>query len=190
VRWRRAGRRSARSGALRRVRELLGPFFLPLAVTIAILVALGVGLLIRILFVTSPDQAAVNKAPHISDTRFERAAAAICAQYVQVFNTGTTLGNQPSQAESASFLESIAVSFDQMVAKLRALPVIPADQALVRQWLDQWDQYDAFGHTYAVAVKNGTEGPLVKSQKSAIDSLLRTRNAFAKANNMKQCAFS
>jgi len=155
---------------------------------LATVVLIG-GLVIRFAFVTSPDQAAVKKAPHISDVSFEQAATAVCKQYVQIFNTETTLGDQPTQAQSGAFLESIATSFDAMVEKLAAIPVAPPDQALVSAWLTQWRQYDSFGHRYATAVGQGAERDLV-AHPAAIDSLLRQRNAFAKANHMSSCAFN
>jgi hypothetical protein len=151
---------------------------------------LGAGLAIRALFVTSPDQQATKDAPRISDTAFEAKAVAICSHYVQVFNTETTLGDTPSSAQSGAFLDSIATSFDQMVTQLETIPVQAVDQGTVAGWFAQWHQYDAFGHTYAAAVRSGTEGPLVETQKSSMDELLRKRNAFARANNMKKCSFN
>jgi len=145
---------------------------------------------IRFLFVTSPDQAAVNHAPRISDTSFERAAVSVCKGYVRVFDTETTLGKTPSNVEAGDFLDSIAASFDRMVAELRALPVAPADEVNVAQWLAQWQTYDAYGHRYAAAVRTGSERDLVARDKTTIDGLLRQRNGFAKANHMSACAFS
>ena len=148
------------------------------------------GLAIRYLFVTSPDQAAVNAAPRISDTAFERAAAGVCAQYVHVFDTGTTLGNQPSQGQSGQFLSNIADTFDAMVTQLKAIPVAAVDRAAVAHWLAQWEAYDAFGHRYAVAVGKGQERDLVTQDSAAQGALRRQRNAFAQANHMGSCAFS
>ncbi|HEY2430032.1 MAG TPA: hypothetical protein VGI06_13930 [Acidimicrobiales bacterium] len=151
---------------------------------------LGGGLAVRYLFVTSPDQAAVNAAPRISDTAFERAAAAVCSRYVHVFDTGTTLGNQPSQAQSGRFLTTIADTFDAMVVELKALPVAAADRPAVDHWLGQWDTYDAFGHQYAAAVAKGQERDLVARDSASQGTLRRERNAFAEANHMRSCAFS
>ncbi|MHB8464668.1 MAG: hypothetical protein ACYDH6_14455 [Acidimicrobiales bacterium] len=153
-------------------------------------VTLGVGVLIRYLFVTSPDQAAVNRAPRIADVAFERAAVNVCQRYSRTFDTETTLSKQPSQAQAGAFLESIASSFDHMVGELRALPVADADRTNVAQWLGDWQTYDAYGHRYAAAVKSGTERDLVAKDKNAVDGLLRTRNAFANANHMGACAFN
>ena len=169
---------------------MLGPFF-PVVVAILLLTgALGLGVLVRYLFVTSPDQAAVNRAPRIADTTFERAAVGVCKGYVRIFDTATTLSKQPSQAQAGSFLEAIATSFDQMVVQLRALPVAPADQTNVSQWLMDWQTYDAYGHRYAAAVSAGTERDLVAHDKNTVDGLLRRRNGFAKANHMSTCAFN
>jgi hypothetical protein len=154
------------------------------------LVVLGGGLIIRYAFVTSPDQAAVANAPRISDTAFEAAASAVCRQYVQVFNTATTLGNSPTAAQSGAFLESIAQSFDALVAKLSAVPVAPADQAKVAAWLADWRTYDAYGHRYAAAVSAQAERDLVAHDQATIDGILRRRNGFAKANHMSSCAFN
>jgi hypothetical protein len=160
-----------------------------IAMGAATLILIG-GLVIRFAFVTSPDQAAVKAAPRISDTRFEAAAVAVCKQYVQVFNTETTLGDTPTEAQSGRFLESIADSFDAMVVKLSAIPVAAADQTAVTNWLTQWRQYDAYGHTYAAAVSKGAERDLVAHDQTSIDGLLRRRNAFAKANHMSSCSFN
>jgi hypothetical protein len=159
-------------------------------VVFAGLAVLGAGLAIRYAFVTSPDQAAVNAAPRIRDAGFERAASGVCKQYVQVFNTETTLGHFPTKDQRGDFVESIARSFDQMVAGLRALPVAAADQAAVEQWLADWDGYDAYGHQYAAAIRAGAERDLVTRDTKRIDALQRRRNGFARANHMAACAFS
>jgi len=153
-------------------------------------VVLGGGLFIRYAFYTSPDQAAEKKAPRITDTAFERAAVAVCQQYVQVFNTDTTLGDQPTEQQSGEFLENIASTFDAMVAKLKTIPVAAADQAAVSQWLAQWDEYDAFGHKYAAAVSKGDERDLVSQNAASQGTLRRQRNAFAAANHMRSCDFT
>ena len=155
---------------------------------VAAVVLVG-GLVIRYVFVTSPDQAAVKAAPRISDAGFERAAAGVCTQYVHVFDTATTLGNQPTPAQSGHFLEMIAGTFDALVVKLSALPVAPADQAAVGAWLDDWRAYDAYGHRYAAAVTSGTERDLVANDQTSIDALHRRVNAFATANHMSSCNF-
>jgi hypothetical protein len=157
---------------------------------LAIFLVAAVGVGIRYAFVTSADQAAINAAPRITDTAFEASATAVCKRFVQVFNTETTLGNLPTNAQSAGFLDSIATSFDSMVAQLRALPVGSSSFSLVQGWFNEWDTYDAYGHRYAAAVKAGSERDLVANDKSNIDGLLRQRNAFAKANHMGACAFS
>jgi hypothetical protein len=157
-----------------------------IAVVTAILIA-GVGL--RYAFYTSPDQAAVKNAPRITDTAFEHAAVGVCKRYVGVFNTATTLGNDPTAAQSGAFLESIADSFDAMVTQLSALPVSPADQGAVQAWLADWKTYDAYGHEYATAVRNGAERDLVHNDVSRIDAILRRRNGFAQANHMGSCVF-
>jgi len=162
----------------------------PVAITAVVIVVLVVGLVIRYAFYTSPDQAAVNRAPHISDSAFEQSATAVCKQYKVAFDTATTLGSDPTAAQSGAFLDHIASTFDAMVAQLSALPVAPADRAAVSEWLDEWREYDAFGHEYAAAVRNSAERDLVRTDVSRIDGILRSRNGFAKANHMSACAFS
>jgi hypothetical protein len=171
-------------------RRAFGPFFVPVVITVVAVAVLGLGLAIRYAFYTSPDQAAVNRAPRIGDTGFEQAATRVCKQYVTVFNTATTLGKNPTAAQSGAFLDSIASTFDAMVARLAALPVASADQPAVSQWLSEWRDYDTFGHQYAAAVRNGAERDLVRNDVSRVDGILRTRNGFAKANHMSACAFS
>lgn len=151
---------------------------------------LGVGVGGRYLFFTSADDAAVKQAPLISDPSFTQAADTVCKHYVTVFNTENTLDKEPSQAQAGDFLESIATSFDAMVGQLRTIPVKPADQAAVGQWLNDWDAYDAYGHTYAAAVRAGSERDLVVHDSSRIGALRRRRNGFAKANHMGACAFN
>jgi len=171
-------------------RRAFGPFFVPVVITVVAIAALALGLVVRYAFYTSPDQAAVNKAPRIADTAFERAASGVCQQYVHVFDTATTLGKSPTAAQSGEFLDSIASSFDAMVGRLSALPVAATDRPAVAQWLSEWREYDAFGHQYAAAVRNSAERDLVRNDVSHIDGILRTRNGFAKANHMSACAFS
>jgi hypothetical protein len=171
-------------------RRVLGPFYVVvLSVAVACLV-LAAGLAIRYLFVTSPDQAAVKHAPRITDVSFEKAANSVCKQYVQVFDTGTTLDNQPTERQSGQFLENIAQTFDAMVVKLAALPVVPPDQAAVSHWLTQWRDYDAFGHQYATAVGKGQERDLIVKYSGQQGELRRQRNAFATANHMPSCVFN
>lgn len=153
-------------------------------------VVLGGGIGARYLFFTSPDQAAAQHAPRIADRAFERAASSVCARYVTVFDTATTLSKEPTQVQAGDFLESIATSFDTMVAQLRAIPVAPADRAAVDQWLADWDAYDAYGHQYAAAVKTGAERDLVTHDSARIGALRRQRNGFANANSMGTCAFN
>jgi hypothetical protein len=169
---------------------VLGPFFVPVMITVVAVGVLGLGLVIRYAFYTSPDQAAVQHAPRISDTAFEASATRVCKQYVRVFNTATTLGQSPSIVQSGNFLDNIASTYDAMVVKLSALPVAAPDRPAVSQWLAQWRDYDAFGHQYAAAVRNGAERDLVRNDVSRIDAILRQRNGFAKANHMGACAFS
>ena len=171
-------------------RRLLGPFAPLVAVAVILGVVIAIGIAIRFAFVTSPDQAATNRAPRIHDTAFEQAATTVCKRYVTLFDTETTLGKTPSNAESAAFLASIAASFDRMVGELRSLPVAAADRPAVDAWLGQWNEYDAYGHQFAAAVAQGAEGPLVAHDKNRIDGLQRDRNGFARANHMSACAFS
>jgi len=169
---------------------LFGPFFAAAVAVLIAVVVLGGGLLIRYAFYTSPDQAAEKHAPRISDVAFERSAVTVCQQYVKVFNTDTTLGDQPTEQQSGAFLETIATTFDSMVVKLKAIPVAPADRPAVTRWLAQWDAYDAFGHLYAAAVSKGDERDLVSDNSASQGTLRRQRNAFAAANHMRSCVFS
>jgi len=151
---------------------------------------LGGGLAIRYLFVTSPDQQAVKDAPRITDAAYEAKATAICKSYEHLFNTETTLGQTPTQEQAGAFLDHIAGSFDAMVDTLAQIPVTPAAQGPVAQWLSEWRQYDSFGHTYAAAVAQGAERNLVTEDSAGEGKLRRTRNGFAKANHMSACAFN
>ena len=151
---------------------------------------LGGGLAIRYLFVTSPDQKAVDDAPRITDTAFEHKAIAVCTQYQHTFHTASTLGDDPSESQAGSFLEGIANTFDALVAQLSDIPVAPADQPAVNQWLSEWAQYDQFGHQYASAVSSGSEDQLIRSGAATEGRLRRDRNAFATANHMGACVFN
>jgi hypothetical protein len=193
VRGWRTGRRPDREIALTETpgfwRRLFGPFFVPV---VAIVIATGVligGIALRYAFYTSPDQAAVKDAPRISDTSFETAATSVCKQYVVVFDTATTLGQDPTEQQSGQFLANIATTFDEMVTKLSAIPVATPDRSAVDAWLADWRTYDAYGHEYAAAVSQGAERDLVQNDVSRIDAILRRRNGFAKANHMGTCAF-
>jgi hypothetical protein len=171
-------------------RRALGPFYVPALITAVAVAVLGLGLFIRYAFYTSPDQAAVSRAPRIGDAAFEASATAVCKQYVTVFDTATTLGKSPTAAQSGAFLDSIASTFDAMVAKLSTLSVAAPDRPSVSEWLAEWRDYDAFGHQYAAAVRSGAERDLVRTDVARIDGILRQRNGFAKANHMGACAFS
>jgi hypothetical protein len=138
---------------------------------------------------SNKDAAAVSAAPRISDTSFEAAARQVCSQSVHSFDTATTLSKQPTNAQSADLLENIDQTFTALVAQLRAIPVAAVDQRAVNGWLADWDAFIAFGHTYAAAVRTGTEGPLVKADTGSQGALLRRRNAFATANHMPSCVF-
>jgi hypothetical protein len=171
-------------------RRAFGPFYVPAFITVIAVAVLALGLVIRFAFYTSPDQAAVSRAPRIGDTSFEASATSVCKQYVTVFNTATTLGKSPTAAQSGAFLDSIASTFDAMVARLSSLPVATPDRPAVSQWLGEWRDYDAFGHQYAAAVSSGAERDLVRNDVTRIDGILRARNGFAKANHMGDCSFN
>jgi hypothetical protein len=168
---------------------LFGPWLGAVIAVVVAVLALGGGLVIRYAFVTSPDQKAEQDAPRITDTTFEAAATGVCKQYVQQFNTDTTLGQQPTQAQAGHFEEVIAGTFDAMVTKLSALPVAPSSRPAVEQWLTEWRQYDAFGHEYAAAISTGTERDLVEQDSSSEGALRRAKNGFAEANHMGSCSF-
>ena len=156
------------------------------------MIATGVlvgGIALRYAFYTSPDQAAVKDAPRISDTSFEQAAVAVCKQYVVTFDTATTLGQEPTAQQSGQFLDNIATTFDAMATRLSAIPVAAPDRSAVGGWLADWQTYDAYGHEYAAAVRQGAERDLVHNDLNRIDAILRQRNGFAKANHMGPCAF-
>jgi hypothetical protein len=160
---------------------------------VAIVIGTGVliaGIGLRYAFYTSADQTAVKDAPRISDTPFEQAATSVCKQYVVVFNTATTIGQDPTEQQSGQFLENIATTFDAMVGKLSAIPVAAPDRSAVNAWLADWRTYDAYGHQYAAAVSQGAERDLVQNDVSRIDAILRQRNGFAKANHMGACSFN
>lgn len=156
---------------------------------VALLVA-GVGIGARYAFFTSADQTATAQAPRISDRSFSAAAVVVCKKYVEEFNTATTLGHFPSKDRTGDFLNTIATTFDQLVVELRALPVAATDQSAVAQWFADWDAYNTYGHRYAAAARAGAERDLVAHDSKMIGTLLRRRNAFAKANHMATCAFS
>jgi hypothetical protein len=135
------------------------------------------------------DAAAVRAAPRITDTSFETAAETACLGAVRLFDTGTTLPNQPSKEQSAEFLESIDATFADLVRQLHQITVARADQSAVTGWLADWDAYVAFGHTYANAVRAGTDGQLVRADSQSQGALRRRLRAFATANHMPACRF-
>jgi hypothetical protein len=131
----------------------------------------------------------VRAAPRIADTSFEAAANNVCQQSAHIFDTATTLSQQPTSAQNADFLDTIDQTFAAMVTQLRALPLAAPDQAAVNGWLADWDAFVAFGHTYAAAVRIGGEGNLIRANSTSQGQLLRRRNAFATANHMGTCVF-
>jgi hypothetical protein len=138
---------------------------------------------------TTADQAAVNAAPHISDATFEASARQACLAAKHIFDTDTSLPNDATNKQSADFLDSIDATFASLVTQLKAIPVAAADQAAVNGWLTDWNAYVAFGHTYAAAVRTGSEGPIVQQDASSQGALRRRIQAFATANNMAACHF-
>jgi hypothetical protein len=138
----------------------------------------------------SKDTAAVKAAPRVTDSRFLSAARAACKDTARQFDTDTTLGQTPSNAQSADFLENIDATFADLVRRLRALPVSPADQAAVQAWLADWDAYVAYGHTYAAAVRKGSDRALVQRDAASQGALRRRLRAFATANHIAECRFT
>jgi hypothetical protein len=139
---------------------------------------------------TTADQAAVDRAPRIADTAFEAAARTDCKQTAHIFDTATTLPSLASSQQSADLLDQIDATFDALVVRLRQIPVTAADQPATAGWLADWDAYVAFGHTYAAAVRNGTDGTLSRGPAAAREGeIRRRRNAFAQANRMQACVF-
>ena len=138
---------------------------------------------------TTPDQAAEKVAPRISDKAFEATATQVCTQTVHVFDTATSLPKDPSRDQSANFLENLAGTFATLVTQLKAIPVQQVDQPVVGAWLNDWDAYVAFGHTYAEAVRTGNDGTFVRTQSAAQGTLRRRIRAFAAVNHMSKCRF-
>jgi hypothetical protein len=137
----------------------------------------------------SKDAAALRAAPRIDDTSFESAATVVCKQSVHIFDTASTLSKEPTNAQSADLLDAIDQTFAAMVVQLRAIPVAAPDQGAVHGWLADWDAYVAFGHTYAAAVRTGSERGLIQSDSVSQGQLRRRLHAFAKANHMSSCVF-
>lgn len=158
----------------------------------AAIVAAGVLLSLLLSLLTgcnSKDAAAEKAAPRLVDTSFEAAARRTCQAAVDVFNTDTTLGNEPTRAQSADALDSIDRTFAELVARLRLLPVAAADRTAVNAWLADWDAYVAFGRLYADAVRIGREQPLIRTQSAAQGQLRRRLRAFAAVNHLQACRF-
>jgi hypothetical protein len=138
---------------------------------------------------STPDQAAEKVAPRISDPAFEAASRAACQQAVHVFDTDTSLPKDPSKAMSADFLENVDGTFRELVTRLRALPVASVDRATVSAWLSDWDAYVLYGHTYAEAVRVGSDGALIQRDATSQGALRRRLRAFAAVNHMRPCRF-
>jgi hypothetical protein len=113
----------------------------------------------------------------------------VCAQAVNAFNVATTLPKEPTADQSANLLMLIDQTFADLVSRLRQVPVASADQPAVRAWLTDWDNYVAFGRTYAAAVRSGTERELVQNDSASQGALRRRLQAFAIANHMPSCKF-
>ena len=153
-------------------------------------VALAIALAaVTLIACTNKDAAAVNAAPRLSDGSYMAAVARICSHAVAAFNTATTLGQTPTRAQTADFLDGIDATFATMVTALHAVPARPADQAAVTSWLTDWDAYVTFGHTYADAVRAGQDAVVQHDQAARQGALRRRLRAFATANRLPSCKF-
>jgi hypothetical protein len=152
-------------------------------------IALSIGLLTAVTSCTTADQAAVKAAPRISDATFEASARQVCVGIKHIFDTDTSLPKNAGNKQSADFLDHLDATFADLVRQLRLLPVAGPDQLAVSGWLGDWDAYVAYGHTYAAAVRTGSEGPLIQRDSASQGALRRRIQAFASANNMAPCHF-
>jgi hypothetical protein len=123
-----------------------------------------------------------DKVPVLHDQAFVTAANHECALALDP----TRFNRAPADpAENAARIDSQATTLEGVAARLRALPVDPADQAAVADWLAAWDTFSAVGHRYAGEVRAGDKGAGRVAQTA---TPARTKiDEFAAVNHLRSC---
>lgn len=122
----------------------------------------------------------------IGDTRFIRAAEAVCADASAKINDRKPPGADASLEERAASVERVAGHLSDMARRLRALPVSAEDAAAVGRWLDELDTFNAVGRRFAAAIRSGDErrAEQVGNEGDAPNGAF---NATARANDIDHC---
>jgi len=97
-------------------------------------------------------------------------------------------GAAVTPAQTADRIDQVAAAIDGLGQRLRALPVVPADQPHVAAWLDGWSRYTADGRAYGQFLRqHGFKKPGHLLDASTRDQ--HTADNFALANGLKRCTF-
>lgn len=126
----------------------------------------------------------------ISDTSFIERATAECQRILPPLREArpeTGRENAVTADETLAQVERATNGLEGLVAGLRALTVVPADQADVDGWLDVWDRYIAVGRRYETLLRRG-EGDRALAVANEGGPIARELFGFAVANDLRPCA--
>lgn len=112
----------------------------------------------------------------------------MCSEEQQLEEADPPAGQDASFDERADRVDRGTARLEEMVEKLRAIPVAAEDRAAVANWLGIWDEFLAVGPRYAAAIRTGNP-ELYEPIGNEGDRPITAINEFARANGLDQCAF-
>ncbi|MEO7837237.1 MAG: hypothetical protein ABIS21_06305 [Acidimicrobiales bacterium] len=151
--------------------------------------AVVVALAAFVLFVASLSRGPRIPPRSVTDISYTRGAEAACKRVLPALRAQRPQpGDKPKdEAELvAEKVERTADGLEQLVVRLRALPVAAGDQGRVGRWLDDWDAYIAVGRRYTNELRQGENEASTRAARDG-DPLTRRVYLFSRANGMPTC---
>ena len=126
----------------------------------------------------------------VADAAFTEKAEAVCARALPALRRQRPESREDTGTDAAFArrIDTAAVGLEDVVERLRAVPVAAGDgdAAEVDRWLADWDAYVAVGRRYADRVRSG-DGEAAEDTRVEAAPLERRIYVFAKANGMPAC---
>jgi hypothetical protein len=132
--------------------------------------------------------AARNAPDYLEDRSWAAAAETTCAATLTRIHALPRAFEAPDAAARADVIDRADEELRAMLADLRSRPPSnPRDQAIVRQWLDDYDRYVANRADYAARLRSDAGARFYVDQKGA-KQVTEPIDGFARSNEMTSCA--
>jgi hypothetical protein len=127
----------------------------------------------------------------VEDQEFVRQANSACSRSLPALRRDRErrrTGDEGREAALAGTVERAADELERLAGEVRALPVAPADQADVQDWLGDWDAYVATGRRFAEALRRSDERSYddISAQSTELSERIY---GFSVANGLSECVF-